>query len=453
MATVTETVNQQIPNPIDDTSGASSNSTTSPGNDVRPWVHDVKREPPETNCYQEHATSSNIPEQPYHHGLFPMNSFNAQYNNNNQKPAVTPENGRGYSYNHYSYPGTTLPNHHVPQDTSPSFLERKRIHEPGFEAGHFVSKATNNFSHRTPYFHETPNYKLNHHQPPMRGVSSPRSVDSQEQVFQNNPSVPGISEAEEKFNQSLSGNSFYGDHDENARDSDTDTPSVQNGDGGRVKGKKTRKPRTIYTSYQLQQLVRRFQRTQYLALPERAELAASLGVTQTQIKIWFQNRRSNYKKLLKQQLLHKHHGAADIMSMGFGFGGQQIDEQSGPYMTSPYSEQYTPESQGWDNEMTRSRNDPYHQRHEPLGDQNQYPVNIKESGELPDCRMAVPQLHWEAQYPMNPNHASSYSNIPATPHMGIPLNGRNLPGVVDSHHTDPGTAGMRRDGILQWGSP
>lgn len=49
------------------------------------------------------------------------------------------------------------------------------------------------------------------------------------------------------------------------------------------KGKKNRKPRTIYTSYQLQQLVRRFQRTQYLALPERAELAASLGVTQTQV--------------------------------------------------------------------------------------------------------------------------------------------------------------------------
>jgi len=47
--------------------------------------------------------------------------------------------------------------------------------------------------------------------------------------------------------------------------------------------KKARKPRTIYSSLQLHQLARRFQRTQYLALPERAELAAALGLTQTQV--------------------------------------------------------------------------------------------------------------------------------------------------------------------------
>ena len=49
------------------------------------------------------------------------------------------------------------------------------------------------------------------------------------------------------------------------------------------KGKKMRKPRTIYSSLQIQQLERRFQRTQYVALPERAELASTLGLTQTQV--------------------------------------------------------------------------------------------------------------------------------------------------------------------------
>ncbi|KAJ7376025.1 Homeobox protein DLX-4 [Desmophyllum pertusum] len=65
------------------------------------------------------------------------------------------------------------------------------------------------------------------------------------------------------------------------------------------KGKKIRKPRTIYSSFQLRELTKRFQKTQYLALPERAELAAYLGLTQTQVKIWFQNRRSKFKKNVK----------------------------------------------------------------------------------------------------------------------------------------------------------
>lgn len=65
------------------------------------------------------------------------------------------------------------------------------------------------------------------------------------------------------------------------------------------KPKKVRKPRTIYSSFQPAALQRRFQKTQYLALPERAELAASLGLTQTQVKIWFQNKRSKIKKIMK----------------------------------------------------------------------------------------------------------------------------------------------------------
>ena len=65
--------------------------------------------------------------------------------------------------------------------------------------------------------------------------------------------------------------------------------SIENGEITRVnsKGKKMRKPRTIYSSLQIQQLERRFQRTQYLALPERAELASTLGLTQTQVGLVF----------------------------------------------------------------------------------------------------------------------------------------------------------------------
>ncbi len=61
--------------------------------------------------------------------------------------------------------------------------------------------------------------------------------------------------------------------------------SIENGVLCRVnsKGKKMRQPRTIYSSLQIQQLERWFQRSQYLALPERAELGSNLGLTQTQV--------------------------------------------------------------------------------------------------------------------------------------------------------------------------
>lgn len=63
---------------------------------------------------------------------------------------------------------------------------------------------------------------------------------------------------------------------------------------GKGKKKKMRKPRTIYSSLQLQALNRRFQQTQYLALPERADLAAALGLTQTQVNY------NSYKIVLKR---------------------------------------------------------------------------------------------------------------------------------------------------------
>ncbi|KAM5309177.1 homeobox protein DLX-4 isoform 1-T1 [Glossophaga mutica] len=69
------------------------------------------------------------------------------------------------------------------------------------------------------------------------------------------------------------------------READSEKPPLSPEPSERVPQaptKKLRKPRTIYSSLQLQHLNQRFQHTQYLALPERAQLAAQLGLTQTQ---------------------------------------------------------------------------------------------------------------------------------------------------------------------------
>ncbi|XP_073537442.1 homeobox protein zampogna-like [Phyllobates terribilis] len=66
-------------------------------------------------------------------------------------------------------------------------------------------------------------------------------------------------------------------------------------------GKK--RTRAAFSHAQVYELERRFSLQRYLSGPERADLAAALKLTETQIKIWFQNRRYKTKRKLmaKQQ--------------------------------------------------------------------------------------------------------------------------------------------------------
>lgn len=60
--------------------------------------------------------------------------------------------------------------------------------------------------------------------------------------------------------------------------------------------KKPRRPRTIFSASQLLELEERFRYQKYLSTAERSCLAFTLGLSEEQVKVWFQNRRSKWKK-------------------------------------------------------------------------------------------------------------------------------------------------------------
>ncbi|XP_032840420.2 homeobox protein Nkx-3.2 [Tyto alba] len=57
-----------------------------------------------------------------------------------------------------------------------------------------------------------------------------------------------------------------------------------------------KRSRAAFSHAQVFELERRFNHQRYLSGPERADLAASLKLTETQVKIWFQNRRYKTKR-------------------------------------------------------------------------------------------------------------------------------------------------------------
>ncbi len=54
--------------------------------------------------------------------------------------------------------------------------------------------------------------------------------------------------------------------------------------------------RPTFTGQQIYALEKMFEQTKYLAGAERARLSHSLGMNEGQVKVWFQNRRTKWRK-------------------------------------------------------------------------------------------------------------------------------------------------------------
>ncbi|XP_058496148.1 homeobox protein HMX1 [Solea solea] len=114
-----------------------------------------------------------------------------------------------------------------------------------------------------------------------------------------------------------------------------------------------KKTRTVFSRSQVFQLESTFDLKRYLSSSERAGLAASLHLTETQVKIWFQNRRNKWKRQLAADLeaahvqnstqrivrvpILYHEGAAPTAALGFSLTGHPVSPLSSSMISYPLS--------------------------------------------------------------------------------------------------------------------
>ncbi|XP_054167549.1 homeobox protein B-H2-like [Oppia nitens] len=92
--------------------------------------------------------------------------------------------------------------------------------------------------------------------------------------------------------------------------------------------KKQRKARTAFTDHQLQTLEKSFERQKYLSVQDRMELAAKLNLTDTQVKTWYQNRRTKWKRQTAVGL--------ELLAEAGNYAAVQRMLQTSPYWLSQY---------------------------------------------------------------------------------------------------------------------
>ncbi|XP_028923047.1 homeobox protein CDX-4 [Ornithorhynchus anatinus] len=76
--------------------------------------------------------------------------------------------------------------------------------------------------------------------------------------------------------------------------------TVQSAAAGKTRTRE--KYRVVYTDHQRLELEKEFRCNRYITIRRKSELAANLGLSERQVKIWFQNRRAKERKMIKKKI-------------------------------------------------------------------------------------------------------------------------------------------------------
>ncbi|XP_058811628.1 homeobox protein GBX-2-like [Topomyia yanbarensis] len=130
----------------------------------------------------------------------------------------------------------------------------------------------------------------------IRSISRERahSTDVESEIYGSNESQHSLKDTSSSGTQRLDAltiSAKKNSRSESGLDAE-DADDLHLDDGNRRK----KKARTTFTGRQIFELEKQFEVKKYLSSSERTEMAKLLNVTETQVKIWFQNRRTKWKK-------------------------------------------------------------------------------------------------------------------------------------------------------------